>query len=134
ERVGAIAAFGVAVLPAEALLLDRSGLWLGTDVLGIDCPMGLADRVAADDERKGLLVVHRHATEGLSNVLACKGRVRVAAGPLRIHVDQTHVISGERPLELPLAGVALVAKPGVLRAPEDLVGLPAVLAPEGEAE
>src|SRR5581483_12481184 len=40
----------------------------------------------------------------------------------------------ERPLELPLAGVALVAKPGVLRAPEDLVGLPAVLAPEGEAE
>jgi hypothetical protein len=30
--------------------------------------MGLADRVAADDERNRLLVIHRHTTEGLPNV------------------------------------------------------------------
>jgi hypothetical protein len=31
--------------------------------------MGLADRVAADDERSRLLIIHRHAAERLSNEL-----------------------------------------------------------------
>src|ERR1700689_2404313 len=38
------------------------------------------------------------------------------------------------PGPLPLAAVALVAQPGVLATPEDLLGLPDVLAPEAEAE
>src|SRR5262249_53451790 len=59
---------------------------------------------------------------------------RVAAWPLRIHVDQAHVVGAERTLERPLAIVALVSKPGVLSAPDDLVGLPEVLSPEAEAE
>src|SRR4030095_5142804 len=69
----------------------------------------------------------------------CKSRIRVAARPLRVHVDQTHVISAEGPLDVALGGVALIARraaaePAALWAPEDLVGLPAVLAPEAEAE
>ena len=96
--------------------------------------MGLADRVAADDERNRLLVIHRHAAERFANVLRCKGRVRVAARPLRIHVDQAHVIGAERPLDFPLVGVALVSEPGVLGPPEDLLGLPEVRSPEAEAE
>ena len=49
--------------------------------------MGLADRVATYDERNRLLVVHRHAAEGLPDVLAA------AIGsdcrrPLRVHVDE----------------------------------------------
>src|SRR5262245_66490959 len=96
--------------------------------------MGLADRVAADDERKGFLVIHRHAGERLTNVVRGEGRVRVAARPLRIHIDQAHALGADGALELPLATVALVSKPGILRAPEDLVGLPAVLSPETEAE
>src|SRR5215475_2678615 len=96
--------------------------------------MGFADRVAADDERKGFLVIHRHAGERLTNVVRGEGRVRVAARPLRIHIDQAHALGADGALELPLATVALVSKPGVLRAPEDLVGLPAVLSPETEAE
>ena len=56
------------------------------------------------------------------------------AGPLRIHVDQAHLHGAERTGELPVAAVALVAEPGVLRPPEDLLGLPDVLAPEAEAE
>src|SRR5207237_6689964 len=79
DRVGALPA-AEGVPPAEALLLDGSALWFGTDVLVRGgSTMGLADRVAADDERKGLLVIHRHAAERFANVLPCKGRVRVAA-------------------------------------------------------
>ena len=96
--------------------------------------MGLADGVAADDERNSFLVVHRHAGERLANVLRCKSRVRVAARPLGIHVDQAHVIGGERSLEFSPGGVALVSEPCVLSPPDDLVGLPDVGAPEPEAE
>src|SRR5205807_10531775 len=50
ERVVALPA-AVGVPPAEALLLEGSALGFWTDVLLTDCTMGLADRVAADDER-----------------------------------------------------------------------------------
>src|ERR1700753_2672588 len=39
-----------------------------TQVIGRDSAMGLAERVAADDERHCLLVIHRHAAEGLPDV------------------------------------------------------------------
>src|SRR5262245_52739175 len=57
-------------LPAETLLLQAGAFRFGTDVLGIrSSTMGLADRVAADDERNSLLVIHRHPAKRLSNVL-----------------------------------------------------------------
>ena len=56
-------------------------------------------------------------------------------GPLGVDVDQAHLDGAERVLELAVAGVALVAEPGGLRAPVDvLVGLPDVVAAAGEAE
>ena len=63
-------------------------------------------------------------------------RVRLALRALRVDVDQAHGDRAERALEVErvLAAVALVAEPGVLRTPEDLVGLPDVRAAEGEAE
>ena len=67
DRVGALAG-AEAVLPAEALLLDGAALGLGADVVGVDGAVGLAERVAADDERDRLLVVHRHAAERLADV------------------------------------------------------------------
>ena len=133
ERVGAVAAVE-GVLPAETLLFDRGSLGLRTDVLRTDCTMGLAERVAADDERHRLLVVHRHTAERLSDVPGGSQRIRVAVGSLRIHVDEAHLHGAERTGELPVAAVALVSEPGVLGAPEDLVGLPDVLAPEAEPE
>src|SRR5688572_13679537 len=63
DRVGALAAAKL-VLPAETLLLQAGALRFGADVLrGGSGTVGLADRVAANDERKRLLVVHRHAGE-----------------------------------------------------------------------
>ena len=139
DRIGALSAAEL-LLPAEALLLQAGAFRFGTDVLGIrGGTMGLADRVAADDERKRLLVIHRHAAERLSNELCRKGRIGVAARPLRVYVDQAHVIGAHRPLDLLVAGVALIARPAAAKpaafwAPEDLVGFPAVLAPKAEAE
>ena len=133
ERVGALAA-AEGVPPAEALLLEGATLGFRTDVLRTDCTMALAEGVAADDERNRLLVVHRHTSEGLSNVPGGSKRIRVAVGPLRIHVDQAHLHGAERIGELPVAAVALISEPRVLRAPEDLLGLPDVLSPEAEAE
>src|SRR6202008_2242646 len=54
-----------AALPAEALQLERSSLWLRPDVRARGRTVGLAERVTANDERSRLLVVHRHASEGL---------------------------------------------------------------------
>src|SRR5262249_8481871 len=134
DRVAAVAA-AKPVLPAETLLLQTGALRFGTDVLGGGgSTVALADCGATDDERTFLLVVHRHAGERLSNVLRRKGRVWVPARALRVHVDQAHVIGPERPPHIPAVDVALISKPGVLGPPEDLVGLPPVLAPEGEAE
>ena len=134
DRVGALAA-AVLVLPAQALLLDGGALGFRTDVVNRrGSTMGLADRVAADDERNRLLVVHRHAGEGLANVPGGSQRIGVAAGPFGIHVDQAHLHVAERLGEFPVAAVALVSQPGVLGTPEDVLGLPDVGPAEAEAE
>ncbi len=97
--------------------------------------MTLAEGVPAGDQRDGLFVVHGHACEGLSNVTAGGDRIRIAVRPFRVHVDQAHLHGGERILEIPVAGVALVAKPLALGSPVNvLFRLPDVFAPAAEAE
>src|SRR5437588_12419966 len=57
------------VRPAEPLLLEAAGLGFGTaEFSRVGGAMGLAEGVAARNQRHGLLVVHGHATEGLTNV------------------------------------------------------------------
>ena len=74
-------------------------------------PMSLAEGVSAGDERDGLLVVHRHAGEGLADVATRGDRVGIAVRPFRIDVDQAHLDRAQRGLELPVAAVAPVAEP-----------------------
>ncbi len=125
----------VLVLPAEALLLEGGALRLGAHVaLGVRGAVRLAEGVAADDERHRLLVVHGHAGEGLSDVARGGQRVGLAAGALGVHVDQAHLHGAQGPGELAIAAVALVPEPGVLGAPEEVLGLPHVGASEAEAE
>src|SRR5687768_4099491 len=66
-RMHAMAA-AEAILPAETLFLDGSGLRLAPHQAGVARAVRLAESVAAGDQRHGLLVVHRHAGEGLANV------------------------------------------------------------------
>ena len=133
ERVGARAGLE-AVLPAQALVLHRAALGLRSQVLRIDGAVALAERVAADDERHRLLVVHGHAGERLADVACGRQRVRVAVRTLGVDVDETHLHGAERAGQLPVTAVALVAEPGVLGTPEDLLGLPRVGTTEAEAE
>ena len=98
-------------------------------------PMGLAERVAARDQRDGLFVVHRHAFEGFANVDRRREWIRLPVGPFRIDVDQAHLNGRERVLEIAIAAIALVAEPLVLAAPVDvLLGLPDIRSPAAEAE
>ena len=96
--------------------------------------MALAEGVAADDERDGLLVVHHHARERLADVLGHGERIGVAVGALGVHVDQAHLHRAEQAGELAVTAVPLVAEPRVLGTPEHLFGLPGVLASAAEAE
>ena len=97
--------------------------------------MGLAECVAAGDERDSLLVVHRHALERLADVLGRCERIRLAVRPFRIDVDQAHLHRAERMLELAVAEVALVRKPLAFRTPVDrIVRLPGVHPAAAETE
>ncbi len=130
------------VLPAEALVLDRAALGLGSHHGRIARAVRLAERVPAGDQGDGLLVVHRHAGEGVADVVRASLRVGLAVRPLGIDVDQPHLHRRERVLEeaaqaVPALVVAVVfeAEPLVLHAPVDvLLGLEDVLTPAGEAE
>ena len=63
-------------------MIERRRLGLGPDVLGRGSrAVRFTKRVAADDQRRGLLVVHRHAAERFPDV-ACGGkRIGLAVGP-----------------------------------------------------
>src|SRR5216684_3444676 len=129
----------IAALPAEAHLLNGRSFRLGNHKRGIASAVSLAEAVSAGDERNRLLVVHRHALEGLANVDGGGHRIRLEVRPVRIHVDQAHMHGSQRILEIADAAVALVAtrirEPGLLLAPvDDLVGLPHIGAPAAEAE
>ena len=117
--------------------MDVCAFRCGTEIAGVAVAVCLADGVAAGGERHGLLVVHRHASEGDAHVVSGAQRVALAAHSLRVHVDETHLHRGERVLER-VAIVALVAlgcEPLALLAPVDvLLRMPDVLATEAVAE
>src|SRR5208283_807743 len=97
--------------------------------------VGFAERVPAGNERNGLLVIHRHTGESLSDI-PCRGYgVRVSIGPFRVHVNQAHLNRAEGIGEITIATVALVRQPLALGAPVNVLsGLPDVLAPTAETE
>ena len=133
DRVGTLAR-AVGALPAQPLPDDRAALRLQSDVVAGRGAVGLAERVAAGDQGDGLLVVHRHPLERLADVVGSLERVGLAVGALGVDVDEPHLDRTQRVGELAFTAVALVAEPGVLRSPEDLLGLPDVLSTEAEAE
>ena len=137
------AANGVATLagaegvgPAKTLQFDAGGFRLGPDQRRVTRAMGLAKGVAAGDQRHGLFVVHRHAGKGVADVAGRSQRIGVATRTFRIDVDEAHLHSRQRVLELALTGIALlVGEPLALLAPVDVeLGLPGVGAAAGKAE
>ena len=125
-----------AILPAQALLFDWCALGFGADILArIGGAMSLAEGVSAGDEGNRLLVIHCHAKERLPDIPSRGNRIRLAIRSFRIHIDQAHLNSTERILELTVAAVAFVSQPLALGAPVIVFfRLPGVLAPTAETE
>ena len=69
--------------PAHAHRLDAGAFGIGADVIGHAGAVGLAEGVAAGDQRDGLLVVHAHALEGFANVLRRRRPDRACRSGLR---------------------------------------------------
>ena len=116
DRVAAFAG-AEAALPAQALLLEAGRFRLRPHMGRRAGAVGLAEGVAAGDERHRLLVVHRHASEGLADIPRRGDRIRVAVRAFRVDVDQPHLHGSERIFEIPVAGVAFVTQPGRSRRP-----------------
>ena len=62
--------------------------------------VSLAEGVSPGRQGDGFFVVHGHALERLTDVLCAEERVGVGVGALRVHVDETHLDSGEWILEV----------------------------------
>src|ERR1041384_2805043 len=100
--------------PAETLRLERRRLGIGSDVRCGAGAVRLAEGVPAGNQRYRLLVIHRHAAEGLANVFLGSERIRLAVRAFRIHEDEAHLHGGERIGELPVAAVTRVGEPRLL--------------------
>src|SRR5258705_7607719 len=121
-------ALAMLALPAEALVLNGTAFRRWTDQRRIARAVGLAEAVAAGNQRDGLLVVHRHAEERFADVLGLRDRIRIAVRSFRIHVDEPHLHRAERILKLAFAAVAFVPQPRPLGTPVELFGLPDIAA------
>src|ERR1700722_55212 len=125
-----------AVLPTEALLLDRGALGLGGDILlGIRSAVGLAKGVTPGNQRNCFLVVHRHPSERLSDIPCRSDWIWISIRPFRIHVNQSHLHGAERIVEFTIAFITLVSEPLGLRSPVDVFfRFPDIRTPAAETE
>ena len=90
-------------------------------------PMGLAEGMAARDQRDDFFVVHRHATERLPDIRRRGDRIMIAAGSFRIYIDQAHLHRRQRLFELSIAAVALVVGEHLrFRPPVDQIRFPVI--------
>ena len=97
--------------------------------------MALAKRMASGNQGDRLLVIHRHAGEGLADVVGSSQRIGLAIGAFGIDVDQPHLHRGERVVELPLTLIPLRREPLALRPPGDVVlRLPDIGTPAAKAK
>ena len=135
DRVDALAR-AIAVLPAEALLLDARAFRLRTDIFRrVSRTMRLAERMTAGNQRNRLFVIHRHARKCLTDIFCSRKRIRLAVRPFRIDVDQAHLHGSERVFEVSITAIALVLEPFALGAPVNIfLGLPHIGTTTGKAE
>src|SRR6202030_3841995 len=99
DRIGAFAG-AERVDPAQALVLNGGALRFGADIFArIGSAVGFAERVPAGNERNGLLVIHRHASERFADIACRSDWIGLSIRPLRIYINQSHLNRGERIIE-----------------------------------
>ncbi len=60
--------------------------------------VGLAEGVAASDERHGFFVVEGYARKGFADVPGRRDGIGIAVRTFGVHVDQAHLHGGQRVL------------------------------------
>ena len=124
-----------AALPTKALLFDRRCFGIGPNMLGITRTVRLAKGVTTSNERDSLLIIHRHAREGLTNVTRRGEWIRIAVGAFGIDINQAHLHRGKRVFQFAIAGITLVGEPFLFHPPIDvLLRLPNVGTTTAETE
>src|SRR5579872_747869 len=120
--------FAKFILPSETLILDVGAFWFVAHILsGNGGAVRLAEGVTTGNECDGFLVIHRHASEGFSDIPRRSDGIGLSIRPFRVHIDQSHLHGTERILQLPITAIALVRQPRTLRSPINfLFGLPHV--------
>jgi len=97
--------------------------------------MGLTEGVATRDEGHRLLVVHSPCDQRLTDIPRRSEPGPGCRSAFRVHIDQSHLNSGEGILEFPVTGVAFCLQATRSRAPVDvLFRFPDVLTPASETE
>ena len=97
--------------------------------------MAFSEGMAARNEGDSLLVIHRHAGEGLTDVPCCSKRVWIAIWAFRIDVNQSHLNGGQRVRKVAIATVSLVIEPLSFGAPIDVFfGFPDIRASTGKSK
>src|SRR6187200_3387512 len=109
-------------VPAPAPFFGAGGFRREPHVRRRGGTVGLAEGVAAGDQRDRLFVIHRHAGEGFADIPGSRDRIRLPLRAFWIHVDQAHLHGSERIFEIALTGISLVStQPGLLGAPVDIL-------------
>ena len=88
-------ACGVRVHPAKALRFQLSTLWFAAERVCIAVTVGFTDGVAAGCQGRCLFVIHRHTGKGDADMLGRARWVRITVHAFWVHIDKTHVHSGE---------------------------------------
>ena len=107
--------------PTKTLLLNRGTFRFWPHMRDIPSTVGFSKGVTASNESNGFLIVHRHTTKGLTDIVSCSHWVGISVRAFGIYIDETHLHSSERVFKVTLACVALVVEPSALSSPVDIV-------------
>src|SRR5438552_1528721 len=83
--------------------------------------VSFSEGMTACNQRHRFFIIHRHSSKSFADVASGRDRVWVAVRAFRVDVDQAHLHSSKRILQVPVAGVALVVEPFALGAPVDIL-------------
>ena len=124
------------VIPTGALLFDACSRWLKANILRrVRSTVGLTKGMTTRDQSNGLFIVHRHSAERFANIASRLKRIRISIRSLRIDVDQTHLNSRQRVLQISVSRVSLVTKPSAFGTPVNVfLRLPNIFSSATKAE
>ena len=128
-------AIAKAVFPTKAHLLDRCAFRFGTNKGWIASAVAFTKGVTTRNQCHSFCVIHAHTRECFANINTRQYWIRVAVWPLWVHINQTHLHSGQWVFQITVTCIAFIVQPYIFNAPIDVFfWLPRISAAKAEAE